>query len=104
MKYKCNICNKEFHQKSNYEYHIRRKRVCKPNNEKNNAPNNNQNEASNDESFSNHNVIIDESKCNHNVILQNDNMYECLICYKKYTRRQNLYRHKNINIQIMMKK
>ena len=34
MKYQCNICNKEFSQKSNYEYHTNRKRPCVANENK----------------------------------------------------------------------
>lgn len=91
MKYVCERCHKEFHQKSNYVYHIGRKIPCKIINDNLIDHNDkNKNEDNKDASISNPNVTHNESKCNPN----DKHSYECLICHKKYILRQGLYRHK----------
>ena len=35
VNYKCNLCNKEFNKKSNYDQHLSRKTICIKNNNHN---------------------------------------------------------------------
>jgi hypothetical protein len=92
--YKCNLCNKEFNKKSNYDHHLSRKTSCNKNN--------------------NHNTIIypkyilDISQIYpKNELLKpnleiknisNDNLinnnYKCDICNKIFANKCNVYRHK----------
>ena len=67
--YKCNNCDKIFHQKSNYEYHLNRKNPC-TNLHK-----------------------IDEQNCTkiHEIIKLNDR--KCPHCYKVFARPSSLNRH-----------
>ena len=117
MNYKCIKCNKEFHQKSNYEVHIRRKYSCNkkykqeidtntesiiippkssnlpPNASKippessNNPPNISYN--SNDLIDIKNNIVEDEMKCHY--------------CNKFFTRRDNLNRHMDERCKIKNK-
>jgi hypothetical protein len=84
MKYICNKCDKEFHQKSNYEYHISRKRPC----------------------IKNEIIIIDKlydeiltnsqkDKIVHKIIEipKNERIYKCTGCDKIFARKYCLDRH-----------
>jgi len=62
--YKCNRCNKEFNRKSNYNYHINRKKPCKKVNQK------------------------QKSK-----LIKTNHTYKCFNCNKIYSTKSNLNRH-----------
>jgi hypothetical protein len=115
MKYKCLKCNKEFHQKSNYDVHIRRIYPCDKNlsfindninNKLNNnsqithnnsqVPHNNSQNltiSNNINNEDNNNTNNDLSCINNN--LSNTNSFKCDYCNKNFTRIDNLTRHLN---------
>ena len=71
--YKCEKCNKEFNQKSNYTSHINRKKSCILND--NNIDNN-----------------IDDNNINNNT---NNNIYKCEKCNKEFNKKFNFLSHIN---------
>ena len=111
MNYKCIKCNKEFHQKSNYEVHIRRKYSCNKNYNQEKDINNNKLLSDHNESIIHHNASImnhNESIMNHNIISNNiindkqdlcidinadENNLQCEFCEKFFTHKTNLTRH-----------
>ena len=81
MLYKCQRCNKEFNQKSNYNSHLNRKNPCK-----------------------NTNIIVDTNTNIINNIIpnlaetipnlaENNNVFYCKLCNKKFTTHSALSRH-----------
>jgi len=96
MKYKCDKCLKEFHQKSNFDYHISRKRPCiKEDNIINDVNITNKNELSK--------VIIDIiqnyeklSKKEDNITINeiNETIFNCLLCEKSFKYKSGLSKHK----------
>jgi hypothetical protein len=95
MKYKCNVCEKEFDRKSTYDNHLKRKKTCKP------KINNNLdlNDKINIEDNTTVNRMLnDVNKPLTNVlknVKENEIQYECLICHKKYKSRIGLHYHKS---------
>jgi len=88
MKYKCNLCNKEFKQKSHYDVHKNKKYSCIVINDVNNnisKYNLNESQMNHSESLIDHNEsLINNSK---NSILC------CNYCSKSFTIKTNLTRH-----------
>jgi len=94
VNYKCNLCNKEFTKKCNYDQHLSRKTNCNKNN--------------NQDTIIYHKYISDISQIylkndlkNTNIndkITTNNNLnedkFKCNICNKSFTNRCNVYRHK----------
>ncbi len=108
MKYTCELCKKEFNKKSNYEYHIGRKRPCINNNhivdDKRLEDNqilivsnvsNDVSNVSNDVS----NVSNDVSNDVSNVSKQKE-IFKCKDCHKTYHTSQALSKHKKKHLNI----
>jgi uncharacterized C2H2 Zn-finger protein len=73
--YKCEKCNKEFHQKSNYLSHINRKKSCITNENTNNNTNED---------------IVNNTNDNTNII-----NYKCEKCNKEFNQKCNYLLHIN---------
>jgi uncharacterized C2H2 Zn-finger protein len=71
--YKCEKCNKEFSQKSNYTSHINRKKSC----------------------IINDNNIIDNNINDNNINTNTNNIYKCEKCNKEFNKKFNYLSHIN---------
>jgi DNA-directed RNA polymerase subunit RPC12/RpoP len=94
MLYKCDRCNKEFNQKSNYNYHINRKNPC--NNINNIESSNNIIETITVQiptQIPQNTTQIPQNTAQ--ISDQNTNLFVCVFCNKKFTRKDILTRHKN---------
>jgi hypothetical protein len=114
MNYKCIKCNKEFHQKSNYEVHMKRKYSCNKNYNHTNDVNDNNIESVQNSVQSVHFSVQNSVQSVHGGVqsVQNVNQvnqslklsdqnnatenktYGCLYCNKKYLSSQALSKHK----------
>jgi len=92
MKYTCNLCNKEFNQKSHYSVHINRKFSCINNSviindDINNHPQNSS------KILKNSSKILKNSGISTTIINDVIKTYKCEYCNKSYTRSDNFKRH-----------
>ena len=90
MLYKCERCNKEFNQKSNYNSHLNRKNPCKNNNI---IVNTNTNIINN--IIPNLAENIPNLAENTPNLAENNNVFYCKLCNKKFTTNSALSRHVN---------
>jgi hypothetical protein len=109
MVYKCFKCNKEFSQKSNYDYHINRKKPCdlnKSNNINNTLtnkklslsypsviPNLSLSYHNNKNDFNNNKNITNTTNNNTETNNIDNNKYNCIYCNNSFTAKSNLSRH-----------
>jgi rubredoxin len=87
MKYKCNVCERVFDQKSHYDNHLHRKYGCQPKNDDIlDLKNENKIETSKhvSKAFPSVSKRFQSVSCN----------YECSICHIKYETRAGFYKHK----------
>ena len=94
MKYQCHKCLKEFSQKSNFEYHMRRIRPCVKTDFSNNNQVNDDNvdllriPPKSEEFLQNRRVSEEQIKCS-----TNSDILLCQHCKKIFSRKDNLKRH-----------